>query len=153
MHSQVGPVGEVRRGSHRVHQFVEAGAAYAADTWGWAVDTSRTSPVADVMTGVSEVVRRVTDPGGPVVLSSPVYNAFFDFVAMTGRRVVDAPLDPSGRLDPTALDTVFGEAGSRGERAAYLRLGAGPSAPAMPFPSRHGARAAGGSGNDMDGRE
>lgn len=102
------------------HEFVEAGAAYAADTWGWAVDTSRTSPVADVMTGVSEVVRRVTDPGGPVVLSSPVYNAFFDFVAMTGRRVVDAPLDTSGRLDPTALDTAFGEVGARGERTAYL---------------------------------
>jgi cystathionine beta-lyase len=102
------------------HEFVEAGAAYAADTWGWTLDTSHTSPVADVMTGVSEVIRRVTDPGGPVVLSSPVYNAFFDFVAMTGRRVVDAPLDASGRLDPTALDTAFGEAGARGERTAYL---------------------------------
>ncbi len=102
------------------HEFVEAGASYAADAWGWTIDTSRTSPVADVMTGVSETLRRVTDPGGPVVLSSPVYNAFFDFVAMTGRRVVDAPLDPSGRLDPTALDTAFGEARARGGRTAYL---------------------------------
>ncbi|KGN41244.1 MalY/PatB family protein [Knoellia aerolata] len=102
------------------HELVEAGAAYAADTWGWTLDTSRTSPVADVMTGVSEVIRRVTDPGGPVVVSAPVYNAFFGFVAMTGRRVVDAPLDASGRLDPTALDTAFGEAATRGERTAYL---------------------------------
>lgn len=101
-------------------ELVEAGAAYAADAWHWTIDTSRASPVADVMTGVSEVVRRVTDPGGPVVLSSPVYNAFFDFVAMTGRRVVDAPLDAAHRLDPTALDTAFGEAAARGERTAYL---------------------------------
>jgi cystathionine beta-lyase len=82
-------------------ELVEAGAAYAADTWSWIVDTSRASPVADVMTGVSELVRRVTDPGGPVVVSSPVYNAFFDFIDMTGppggRRSVDRRGPPRPR--------------------------------------------------------
>ena len=101
-------------------EFIAATAAYASDTWSWTVDTRHASPVADVMIGVSEVLRGVTDPGGPVVVSSPVYNAFFDFVDMTGRRVVDAPLTPAGRLDPEALDRTFGEARAGGERAAYL---------------------------------
>ena len=101
-------------------EFVEAAAAWASDTWSWPVDTRRASPVADVMIGVSEVLRGVTDPGGPVVVSSPVYNAFFDFVDMTGRRVVDAPLTTAGRLDPEALDRAFGEARAGGERPAYL---------------------------------
>lgn len=102
------------------HDFVDAAVVYAADTWSWAIEPSRVVPVADVMIGVSELVRGVTDPGGPVVVSSPVYNAFFDFVAMTGRRVVDAPLSAAGRLDLDALDRTFGELTSQGERTAYL---------------------------------
>lgn len=101
-------------------EFVEAAAAYASDTWSWSVDTRRASPVADVMIGVAELLRGVTDPGGPVVVSSPVYNAFFDFVEMTGRRIVDAPLTTAGRLDPEALDRAFGEARAGGERTAYV---------------------------------
>ena len=101
-------------------EFVEAGAAYAADTWSWALDTRRASPVADVMIGLTEVLREVTDPGGPVVVSSPVYNAFFDFLDMAGRVVVDAPLTAAGRLDPEALDRAFGQARAGGGRTAYL---------------------------------
>lgn len=102
------------------HDFVNAAVAYAAQTWSWAIERSRVTPVADVMTALSEVVRSVTGPSGPVVVSSPVYNAFFDFVAMTGRQIVDAPLDVNGRLDPEVLDRTFGEVTAGGERAAYL---------------------------------
>ncbi|GAA4122430.1 aminotransferase class I/II-fold pyridoxal phosphate-dependent enzyme [Knoellia locipacati] len=101
-------------------EFVEAGAAYAVDTWSWPLDQTRASPVADVMIGLTEVLREVTDPGGPVVVSSPVYNAFFDFVDMAGRVVVDAPLTPAGRLDAEALDRAFTEARAGGGRPAYL---------------------------------
>ncbi|PRY56623.1 cystathionine beta-lyase [Knoellia remsis] len=100
--------------------FVEAAVSYAARTWSWTVPASRAMPVADVMTGLSEVVRVVTDPGGPVVVSSPVYNAFFDHLDLVDRRVVDAPLTDAGRLDLDLLDRTFGEVRARGERAAYL---------------------------------
>ncbi|MFC7492285.1 MULTISPECIES: MalY/PatB family protein [unclassified Knoellia] len=99
--------------------FVDAAVGYAADTWAWTIDPTRATPVADVMIGLAELVRCVTDPGGPVIVSSPVYNAFFDFVAMTGRRVVDAPLC-GGRLDLAALDLTFAEVTAQGGRAAYL---------------------------------
>jgi cystathionine beta-lyase len=100
-------------------EFVEAGAAYAADTWSWTLDTRRASPVADVMIGLTEVLREVTVPGGPVVVSSPVYNAFFDFLDMAGRVVVDAPLTPTGRLDPEALDRAFGTARAGAGRGSH----------------------------------
>ncbi|EAP99025.1 putative transferase [Janibacter sp. HTCC2649] len=102
------------------HDFVDAAVAYAAQTWSWTIEPSRVTPVTDVMVGLSELVRLVTDPGGPVVVSPPVYNAFFDFIDMTGRRVVDAALDAEHRLDLAVLDRTFGEVTAGGERAAYL---------------------------------
>ena len=104
-------------------EFVEAGAAYAVDTWSWALDQRRASPVADVMIGLTEVLREVTDPGGPVVVSSPVYNAFFDFLDMSGRVVVDAPLTPAGRLDAEALDRAFAQARARAGRGSHALRG------------------------------
>lgn len=95
-------------------------ARYAADTWGWEVDVTRSRVVADVMIGAAEVLRLVTDEGGPVVVSPPVYDAFFGFVAAIGRRRVDAPLTAEGRLDPEALAEAFRSATATGERAAYL---------------------------------
>lgn len=102
------------------HDFVDAAVAYAAQTWSWTIEPSRLTPVTDVMVGLSELVRVATAPGGPVVVSSPVYNAFFHFIEMTGRRVVDAPLDANHRLDPEVLERTFGEVTAGGERAAYL---------------------------------
>ncbi len=101
-------------------RYAAEAARFADAAWGWPVDPSSTAVVADVMTGVSEVLRLLTDPGGPVVVSPPVYDAFFGFVDAVGRRRLDAPLTPRGRLDPEALRTVFAEATRHGERAAYL---------------------------------
>ncbi len=95
-------------------------ARYAEAAWGWAVDPSSMVVVADVMIGASEMLRLLTDPGGPVIVSPPVYDSFFGFVEAIGRRRLDAPLTPGGRLDPDALDRVFREATADGERAAYL---------------------------------
>lgn len=101
-------------------EFVDAAADYARDTWSWTFSPALASPVADVMIGVGEIVREVTDPGGTVVISSPVYNAFFDFLSMMGREISDAPLTTQGRLDPEALDRAFGAATAGGGRTAYL---------------------------------
>ncbi|KGN38630.1 MalY/PatB family protein [Knoellia subterranea] len=101
-------------------EFVETAAAYAGRTWSWTIDPSRVTPVADVICGVSELLRSVTSPGDPVIVSSPVYNAFFDALDMLGRKTLDAPLNAEGRLDPESLDRTFGEATAGGERAAYL---------------------------------
>jgi cystathionine beta-lyase len=101
-------------------RYADAVARYAATAWGCEVDPGAAMIVPDVMIGCAELLRLLTDEGGPVIVSPPVYNAFFGFVEAIGRRRVDAPLDEAGRLDPDALAEAFREATARGERAAYL---------------------------------
>lgn len=100
--------------------YAAALARYARDTWGWEIDTGATATVTDVMVGASELLRLLTDDAGAVVVSPPVYDSFFGFVEAIGRRRVDAPLTPAGRLDPDALAAAFREATRGGGRAAYL---------------------------------
>lgn len=95
-------------------------ARYAADLWDWRFDPGHAVVVTDVMIGASEALRLLTDEGGPVVVSPPVYDSFFGFVEAIGRRRVDAPLGPDGRLDLDALREAFVHARAGGERAAYL---------------------------------
>lgn len=95
-------------------------ASFAEAEWGWAFDPSTTTRVADVLTGVTHLLRLFTDEGGPVVVSPPVYNAFYDVIAAAGRQVVEAPLGADARLDLDRLATVFAEVTAGGRRAAYL---------------------------------
>lgn len=100
--------------------YAEALTAYAAQAWGWEVAPERMTPVADVMTGVVEVLRVVTGPGDAVVVTPPVYPPFFLFVDRLHRRLVDAPLGPAGRLDPISLEAAFVDATAGGRRAALV---------------------------------
>lgn len=100
----------------------EAWARFAADRWGWAVDPAATRLVPDVMIGITEALRVLTDPGDAVVVSPPVYPPFVEFTRGEGRRVVDAPLTAEGRLDLAddgALARAFAVARGAG-RAVYL---------------------------------
>lgn len=100
--------------------YAAAVARFAGDVWGWHIDAGATSIVPDVMVGVSELLRLLTDDGGPVVVSPPVYGSFFGFIEAIGRRRLEAPLGADGRLDPEALAEAFRTATASGQRAAYL---------------------------------
>jgi cystathionine beta-lyase len=95
-------------------------AGFARAQWGWGFDPRTTTRVADVLTGVTHLLRLFTDPGGPVVVSPPVYNAFYEVIEACGRRVVEAPLAADHRLDLGCLATVFADATHGGARAVYL---------------------------------
>lgn len=95
-------------------------ASFATAEWGWSFDPTTTTRVADVLTGVTHLLRLFTDEHGPVVVSPPVYNAFYDVIAAAGRQVVEAPLGADSRLDLDRLSTVFAEVTAGGRRAAYL---------------------------------
>ncbi|MFV0463556.1 MAG: MalY/PatB family protein, partial [Nostocoides sp.] len=100
--------------------YAEALADFAVSRWSWQLDPAQLVPVPDVMIGVLEMIRVFTDPGDAVVVSPPVYDSFFGFIASYGRRLITAPLTSAGRLDETTLDRAFGEATAGGAAAAYL---------------------------------
>ena len=90
----------------------EAFCGFSARRSGWEVDPAGVIPVADVMGGVSELLRILTAPGDGVVINPPVYFPFFSVVRDIGRRVVEAPLGPDSALDVEAIEREL-EAGAR----------------------------------------
>jgi cystathionine beta-lyase len=107
-------------GYARAQPYRDAFGTFAARRWGWDAAELRSAIVPDVMLGIVEVLRLVTEPGDTVVVSSPVYPPFFAFVGHDSRRVVEAPLAPDGRLDASALEHAFRTARRRPGSVAYL---------------------------------
>ena len=97
--------------------YARALADFAAERWNWQLDPDLTAMVADVMNGIVEVLRLVTGPGDAVVVNSPVYTPFYQFVTSMGRRVVESPLDAGHRIDLDHLERTFAE---QGHGTAYL---------------------------------
>lgn len=70
----------------------EALAEFSARRLGWEVDPEQVIAAADVMVGIEDCLRVLTDPGAGVVIMPPVYPPFFADVRRVGRTVVEAPL-------------------------------------------------------------
>jgi cystathionine beta-lyase len=104
--------------------YAKAISDFAAQRWQWQdMSIGRTRVVPDVMLGIVEMLRLVTDRGDAVIVNSPVYAPFYAFVSHDGRAVVEAPLSPDGRIDLGGLEDVFARtrkaAGADG-KVAYL---------------------------------
>jgi cystathionine beta-lyase len=103
------------------NEYPEALQAFAKRRWGWdGVFVERTASVPDVMMGIVQVIRLVTDPGDPVVVNPPVYPPFYAFLSHDSRRVIEAPLGSDLRLDLTALESAFRSASAGAKKVAYL---------------------------------
>ncbi|KQW08156.1 cystathionine beta-lyase [Leifsonia sp. Root4] len=103
------------------HGYAEAVAEFAAARWGWPdLPVADTRVLAEVMTGIVEVLRVSTNPGDSVIVMSPVYAPFFSYIAHAGRHVVEAPLTPSGRLDPDAVASAIERVQSEGGQCVVL---------------------------------
>ncbi|MGB8390053.1 MAG: MalY/PatB family protein [Mycobacterium sp.] len=101
--------------------FAEAVSQFASQRWQWHdLEVSRTAIVPDVMLGVVETLRLVTDRGDAVIVNPPVYAPFYAFVSHDGRRLLEAPLDVNGRIDLDALEEAFTRARAWGGKVAYL---------------------------------
>lgn len=100
--------------------YAEALAEFAAERWNWDLDPGRCTVVPDVMRGSVELLGLFSAPGDSVVVNNPVYPPFHEFVERSGRKVVPAPLAPSGRLDHNALENAFRQATEGGAAAGFL---------------------------------
>ncbi|MFE0257465.1 MalY/PatB family protein [Streptomyces sp. NPDC059010] len=101
--------------------YAEALAGFADKRWGWdGLAVERTAIVPDVMLGVVEMLKLVTGPGDPVVVNSPVYPPFYQFVEHMDRQVIEAPLGADLRIDLDVLEGAFRRATEGGRRAAFL---------------------------------
>ena len=114
--------------------YAEAFADFAAERWSWeGVDSTHTAMVADLMTGIVEAIRLVSEPGDPVVLNPPVYPPFFGFLDHARREIVEAPLGDDGRLDLESLEAAFIRAGA--EARSRRRTACGSSSTRSTHPS------------------
>ena len=100
--------------------YAEAIADFAAARWGWSVPVDRTTIVPDVMLGIVEILKLITEPGDAVVINSPVYKPFYQFIEHMDRRVVEAPLDADHRIDFATLEAAFERATADDRAAAFL---------------------------------
>lgn len=101
--------------------YADALAGFAADRWQWdGIAVERTAIVADVMIGIVEALRLLTDPGDVVIVCAPVYPPFYAFVTHADRRVIEAPLTAGGRLDIDALADAFTAARRLSQRPVLL---------------------------------
>lgn len=77
-------------------------AGFAERRFGWRVDPARVRTTCDVMMGIVEILRRVTEPGDRVIVTTPVYPPFFECIPEAGAVVERVPLLDTGtewRLD------------------------------------------------------
>jgi cystathionine beta-lyase len=97
----------------------DAYAAFAQRRYGWTVDPARIRTTCDVMMGVVELLRRVTDPGDRVIVTPPVYPPFYECIPEAGAVVERVPLIESGsrwELDLTGIEAAL----AAGARAVLL---------------------------------
>ncbi len=86
----------------------EAYAAFQQRHHGWLPDPSQVRVFTSALHALEAAIWNTTEPGDGVVVLTPVYYPFLDAVRDSGRRLVDAPLDPDGwRIDPDRLDAAI----------------------------------------------
>ena len=95
-----------------VPELPKAFADFALRNWGWHVDQSQVRLASDVGAAGVEVIRVLTQPGDKVVLNSPVYLNFFNWVREAKCEIVDVPLvhqDGEWTLNFEGLELAFAQ--------------------------------------------
>ena len=93
----------------------EALAEFASRRLDWSLDPARVILLGDVLVGMAEALRRLTD--GALVITPPVYPPFFHVAtSVVGRDLVEVPLIPGQGLDLAGLEVAF----ARRDVSAFL---------------------------------
>ncbi|HEX5533028.1 MAG TPA: aminotransferase class I/II-fold pyridoxal phosphate-dependent enzyme [Actinomycetales bacterium] len=125
----------------------EALAGFAARSWGWEPDPARVVLTGDVMAGIRLVLETLCE-NAPVVVPTPAYPPFLDVAQLTGRELVQVPLDADSPVAVLDLERIEGELAA-GARTVILCNPHNPWGRAFTRPeleglrdvvTRHGAR-------------
>jgi cysteine-S-conjugate beta-lyase len=71
-------------------------AHFAGTRWNWEVDPRQVRAATDVGVAVVEILRVFTQPGDSILLSSPVYHNFYNWINETKLNLVDVPFERTG---------------------------------------------------------
>lgn len=88
----------------------EAFAGFSEQRYGYAPDPNDVIAVPEVMVGVAEIFRVITQPGDRIVINPPVYPPFFMTIDEVRREIVEVPLRKDAgtyELDFEALESAF----------------------------------------------
>lgn len=96
----LGPVPEVAR----------AFEGFARDRWGWQIHKAELKVATDVGVATVEYLRANLEPGARVIVNSPVYSGFYEWLKELKIEPVDVPLahtEAGWRLDLDGLEHAF----------------------------------------------
>lgn len=101
--------------------YEESLVTFVRERWTWdSLAVEHLVAVPDVITGYTEAIALVTEPGDAVIVNPPVYPPFFSFTEATGRRIENSPLNDDFRIDLADLEATFMRATAGGRPAVYL---------------------------------
>ena len=66
---------------------------------GWSLDPGQVIACNDVVAGLTDLLRAITEPGDRVVVTPPVYHPFFSLVPEAGCELAEVPLAGGRELD------------------------------------------------------
>ena len=85
---------------------------FAKRRWNWQIDIEQFRLATDVGVAGVEVMRVFTSPGDKVVINSPVYHNFYNWIKEVNCKTVDVPLIKQGDdyvLDVAGLEAAFAD--------------------------------------------
>ncbi|CAB4605654.1 MAG: aminotransferase class I/II-fold pyridoxal phosphate-dependent enzyme [Actinobacteria bacterium] len=66
--------------------------AFAKSRWNWSVESEQIFTCTDVGVGMVEMARTIVSPGDRILVNSPVYHNFYNWIIELKCEMVDAPL-------------------------------------------------------------
>ena len=69
---------------------------FAHERWNWDIDETQVRPATDVGVAVVEILRVLTNPGDLILINSPVYHNFYNWINEVKLSKVDVPLERTG---------------------------------------------------------
>jgi len=69
---------------------------FAQERWNWELDQSQVRAATDVGVAVVEILRVMTQPGDSILINSPVYHNFYNWINETKLNKVDVPFQRTG---------------------------------------------------------